>query len=520
MPRSCVIDAMVSHGEMPTPTPTASKATDPLGYWWPVCRGEEIMRAFHDAPEPEAWKVVEQHPALLMPELVDVAERLFGRTRPLDGLREMHLALRGSAAYAPYHRLLAAALATEQRGSRRINLERALAVIKDVRRAAAGDPGDEHIEWAIRSELKTLASASTAPAISGGTAAPDATLAPGGATVPARGSVPATTPGTGAPARGSVPGTSAAPAARPPSMQALFLDDDELPGFRRGDDRRSTNPNLHDRAYLTHGGLHAGVCEWLGDVAAPVYRILDARWVFASTKAARAYIDSPGTQLLARDGMENPAVLKIGDGAHAWGNERSPACSRARHCLLFRVERVVAKLDVTEGPGAPQALQRLTRDQLLPYAELAVRRVRRTLAEYWLGIAGGTTAAQKLLQASPRTADRLFAEFPILLLPEFPTAMASLGVAYRARAEQLAIMQGAARNNWKSYRELLRSLVRTLLDETVGEPRINADAALRLVLAHRQLDADQAWAVLEIECTARAAGKPFASPSAEGTEVS
>jgi hypothetical protein len=121
---------------------------------------------------------------------------------------------------------------------------------------------------------------------------------------------------------------------------------------------------------------------------------------------------------------------------------------------------VVAKLDVTEGPGAPRALQRLTRDQLLPYAELAVRRVRRTLAEYWLGIAGGTTAAQKLLQASPRTADRMFAEFPILLLPEFPTAMASLGVTYRARAEQLAIMQAAARNNWKSYRELLRSLVR------------------------------------------------------------
>src|SRR5687767_3110666 len=102
---------MVSHGEHITPTPAPSKATDPIDYWWPVCRGDEIMRAFHDAPEPEAWKIVERHPALLLPELVDAAERLIGRTRPLDGLREMHHTLRGSIAYAAYHRLLATALA-------------------------------------------------------------------------------------------------------------------------------------------------------------------------------------------------------------------------------------------------------------------------------------------------------------------------------------------------------------------------------------------------------------------------
>jgi hypothetical protein len=303
-------------------------------------------------------------------------------------------------------------------------------------------------------------------------------------------------------------------------MHALFLDDDELRGLRRADDRRGTNPNLHDRAFTTHGGLTAGGCEWLGDPAAPVYRVLDARWVFASTKAARAYLDSPGTQLLARDGMENPAVLKIADGAHAWGNDRTSSVGRARHCILFRVERVVAKLDVTEGPNAAQALQRLTREQVLPYAESVVRRVRRVLAEYWLAIGNGTIAAKNLLEASARTADRLFAEYPILLLPEFPTAMASLGVAYRARAEQLAIMQGAARNNWRVYRELLRTLVRSLLDETSGEPRINADAALRLVLAHRQLDSDQAWAALEIECAARAAGKPPAGERADDPEAS
>jgi hypothetical protein len=447
---------MASQREQTSRTPIPNAPNDPLGYWWPVCRGDEIMRAFLAAPEAEAWRFVERHPALLLPELVDAAERTLGRTRALDGLREMHHALRGSPAYAPYHRLLATALARERRGSRRVNLERALAVMKDVRSAAAGDPADERAEQAIRAELDAL------------------------------------TP---------VPG------AKPPSVHALFLDEGELTGFRRGADRRGTNPNLHDRAYEVYGGLAAGAAEWLGDPAAPVHRIVDARWVFASTKAAKAYLDSPATQLLARDGMVHPAVVPIADGAHAWGGPRSAPGGRTRQCLLFRVDRVVAKLDVTEGPNAAQERQALSRDHLLPYADAVVRRVRRVLAEYWLAIGRGTAAAHAFVLAPPRTADRLFAEYPILLLPEFPTAMASLGQAHRAAAERLAVLQGTARNNWQAYRELLRALVRGLLDETTGEPRIHADAALRLVVAHRRLDADPAWTALEAECSERASGK-------------
>src|SRR5690348_13356272 len=54
-----------------TSAPTASAPDDPVAYWWPVCGGEEILRAFHAAPEAEAWSVVQRHPALLLPELVD-----------------------------------------------------------------------------------------------------------------------------------------------------------------------------------------------------------------------------------------------------------------------------------------------------------------------------------------------------------------------------------------------------------------------------------------------------------------
>jgi hypothetical protein len=461
---------MASHHDLAARASVPSAVDDALGYWWPVCRGEEIMRAFLAAPEAEAWQVVERHPVLLLPELVDAAERALGRTRAIDGLREMHRALRGSTAFAPYHRLLVAALAGERRGSRRVNLERALAVMKDVRRAA-GDLADEHIEQVLRAELAAL--------------------------IPVPGAKPAAAP--------------AVPAAQPPPAHALFLDDTELAGLRCDRDRRGTNPNPHDRAYATHGGLSAGSVEWYGDPAAPVCRVVDARWVFASSKAARAYLDSPATQLLARDGLANPAVLAIGDGAHAWDGARSGSGVRARQCLLFRIDRVVARLDVTEGPGAAQAWQALSRAHVLPYAGAVVRRVRRVLGQYWLAIGRGTAAAHAFVQAPPRTADRLLAEYPILLLPEFPTAMASLGEAHRAAAERLAVLQGTARSDWQAYRELLRALVRGLLDETVGEPRINADAALRLVTAHRRLDADPAWTALEAECGERASGKPPAT---------
>jgi hypothetical protein len=45
--------------------------------------------------------------------------------------------------------------------------------------------------------------------------------------------------------------------------------------------------------------------------------------------------------------------------------------------------------------------------------------------------------------------------------------------------------------------------VRALLDEAGGEPRTNADAALRLVVGHRRLDSDYSWFTVETECRSR-----------------
>jgi hypothetical protein len=302
---------------------------------------------------------------------------------------------------------------------------------------------------------------------------------------------------------------AAAAATTDPTWSRLFLDQGELAAFSRGDDRRDIPPNPNDRAFAMHRGLCAGTCEWIGNEAAAVYRIVETRWLFASTKAAKTYLDSLKVSGAESDGLPTIPPLPVGDGAYAWGGvvpSRSPATRRQIVC--FRIGRVVAKIAATEGPRAAAVFQVLASSMLQPYADLVVRRVRWALAQYWLAVMRGTEAANKFVETPPRVAERdhvkLFADYPILVHPEFPTAMASLGELYKIAAERLvALRQGMKSNNWSAYRETMRLLVRAILDEQAGEARLNADAALNLVLDHRRIDSDFSWSAIEAECRER-----------------
>ena len=448
-------------------------------YWWQVCRGAEVMQAFCAAPESEAWNVVHQHPVLLLPELVDAAEQMLGASYATAGLRQMQRSLRGTPYFAPFHRQLVTALSRARGGSPVTNLQRALAVMSEVRAAApeSDRAADDHTWHAIRAALEELLVADAAPA-------PAAAAAP-------------------------VVAAAAAPVAATaadPTMARLFLDDDELPGFLRCHDRRGARADLADRMLASLGGTFAGSVEWSGNDEWPVHRVVDTRWLFPSIKAAKAYLESPTTLSSAGEQLPRVSVPAIGDGAYAWGvSHPGRALERpSQQIVLFRVGRVVGKLHVTEGPRAPHVFQRLSQDMLLPYAQAAVRRAHWALSQYWLAIARASEAVTRFVQAPPRTASSLFAEFPILLLPELPTAMAALGQPHRAAAERLIGLHGTLKNDWHAYRGVLRSLVRALLDEPSGDARVNADAALELVIAHRRLDSDFSWAAIETECRAHA----------------
>jgi hypothetical protein len=204
-------------------------------------------------------------------------------------------------------------------------------------------------------------------------------------------------------------------------------------------------------------------------------------------------------------------MKNLGDAAYAWGHGRpvrGSAPRDPRQIALVRVGRLVAKLEVTEGPNAPKLYQILVHEMLLPYLETIVQRGRRALSRYWLAIARGAEAADQLVQTPARRAAQLLSRYPILLLPEFPNSMAWVGGAHRAAAESLATLQASFRSNWQAYRDALRALVRALLDERAGHPIVNADTALALVINHRRNDFDYSWAALEEECRARVSGGP------------
>lgn len=448
---------------------------NPLEYWWQLCRGAEVMQAFSAAPESEAWRVVERHPVLLLPELVDAAEQVLGPSRATAGLRQMQQSLRGTPYFAPYQRLLVQALAGERHGSPRTNLQRALAVMLEVRAAATeADRATDDQTWhALRNAL-------------------DAAMA-GGAT-----------PAAAALAVGS--GPVSAPSSEPTAAR-LFLEESDLRGFLLCRDRRGAGPERGDRVLAAHGGVCVGSVEWSGHDDWAVHRVVEMRWLFPSSQAAKAYLEDPVTLVTAGEQLPRVSAPAIGDGAYAWGVTqpgRTPPARPSQQIVMFRAGRVVGKLHVTEGARAPQVYQRLSQELLLPYLEAAVRRAHWALSQYWLAIARATEAVNRLVQAPPRSAGSLFAEYPILLLPELPTAMVSLGPAHRAAAERLVGLHGTLKNDWHAYRGVLRALVRALLDEPHGDPRVNAGAALELVIAHRRLDSDFSWTAVEAECRERA----------------
>jgi hypothetical protein len=431
---------------------------DSAEYWWQVCRGAEVMADSAATPESDAWSAISRHPILLLPELVDAAEQILGKTAATIGLRQMHQSLSGSQYFVPFQRMLAHTLGNTTAGSPRVNVLRALVVMSEVR--AQSSAAEQAANTELEQELRAVLEATTerGPRM----------------------------------ARGTESGEQ--PWAR------LFLDESELP-----DHRRSTppiEPRNADRMFTANGGIYAAACEWLGNDATATYRIVDTRWLFPSMKAAKAYMESSATLASVGNGLPVTTAPAIGDAANAWAGIE-PRTPGRQQILVFRTGRVVAKLHVTEGPRAAAMFQVLAQPMLVPIAETIVRRARWVTAQYWLGVLRGSQAVERFLETPARIAGSLFAEFPILLMPEMPLAMSSLGDRFRDAAERLVEQQAALKNNWPVYRDVLRALVRALLDDTTGEARTNADAALQLVVQHRRADSDYTWAAIENECRER-----------------
>jgi hypothetical protein len=282
-----------------------------------------------------------------------------------------------------------------------------------------------------------------------------------------------------------------------PTWTSLFLDNAELPYFTKREEQAIVN----DATFSFSGGTRAGYVAWIGQESWPMWHVVDTRWLFPTTDAADQYLRT--VMPVIGDGLPTLHAPQLGDVALAFGGAEPGHTHGTRYaaqCLVIRVGRLVMKLFVVEGPTACASGTPLDETAMLALAHRAIARAQWMLSRYWLTVGRGSDAATMFAQM-PNA--RLFTEYPILALPEFPAAMATLGDAYAPHAQVLWQIQTQLRSQqWSVHRDATRALVRTLLDDRASDQRVNAAHAYALIHEMRKLDPDPMWAQLEAECRA------------------
>lgn len=444
-------------------------------YYWHAFRGDEAMRAFLQANDfAQQLAIAQRMPVLLLPETAEAADVFLTGGATSASLRRFHATLRTDASFAPASFVLATLLANSQSGSVAANLARAITVLVEARELGADRSPSYTLEAEIRTSLATAGidvrkNYETAQKL----------LAMAG---------PQPVPGERRMARGS-----SAPSGDP-IWPALFLDESELSHYQRTEDKRAQD--------TPPGAIHAGQVVWVGGEQWPMWRIIDTRYLFPTGDTAERYLRR--VMGLIGDGLPALPTPELADATIAFGGAspgRIPNTRHAAQSIVVRVGRMIAKLYVAEGPGAPLTGHVLEQAMLVPLAQRIVARAQYMLARYWLDVGRGTDAAT-LFARSPNP--RLLTDYPILALPEFVNAMLTLGDGFQRGAQALWDLQTQLRGReWQAHRQAIAALVRTLLDDSASEPRVNAAHAASLVSEMRRLDADPIWAQLAAECSAR-----------------
>ena len=448
--------------------PAPRMPTVPAWYWWHAFGGAEAMIAWLSTRDPVT--TVMRDPILLLPEIVDSSSVFLTGGATAQGLPEVRHQMQRDGSFAPAAHQLAMYLANSKSGVAPANLGRAIALLAEAREYG----GDRNEACAIEAEIRQKLAALGIDVRKNYEEAQRlramAQSQAGAVTSPAQEQPPQRV------ARGSSAGIP-----RDPTFGTLFLDGSELPYFQRGE--------------LTEldacGGLIAGSVTWMGRDDWAMSRIIDTRWLFASAAAADQFLR--GAMHAIGDWLPQTSAPQLGDVTLAYGSPR------AAQILVFRIGRMVGRLAVAQGAAASDPLEQV---MLLPYAQRAVQRAQWNLSRYWLTVGHGNDAATMFTQAPN---PRLLAEYPILALPEFPAAMATLGGPYAQGAQILWQLQQQLRGQqWQAHRDATVALVRALLDDRASDTRVNAAHAMAIVDEIRRLDSDPIWIQLDAECRAKA----------------
>lgn len=156
----------------------------------------------------------------------------------------------------------------------------------------------------------------------------------------------------------------------------LYLERQDLPAYvEMTQDTRRNLPVAGDDAFARHCGYHSGLALWQGGFDRTILRLVDIRWVFPTPKEASAYLREQGDA--AAEGQ--PRIVdapSVGMDCTVFGGTTDVRGTPLTHLYyIFRVQNVVVKLYVAQGPDVSQPDQRLTPEKVAKWAQRAAQRI-------------------------------------------------------------------------------------------------------------------------------------------------
>ena len=141
-----------------------------------------------------------------------------------------------------------------------------------------------------------------------------------------------------------------------PAYLALFLDGSDLPAMHPVQDSRLQGADPGDAAFGNRGGLHSGFQVWMDETDAPLWRLVDIRWVFPSAADAGAY-HRESLRTNSEGHPPVPSAPLAGESCSVFGGTETtpfdPNITMTTFYYVFRVHNVVVKLFVAQGPALP-----------------------------------------------------------------------------------------------------------------------------------------------------------------------
>jgi hypothetical protein len=142
----------------------------------------------------------------------------------------------------------------------------------------------------------------------------------------------------------------------------LYLDAKDVEGWKLGQDTRNKGPDRSDKTFGKLGGVSSGFMVWRRRTKGHLERIVDIRWVFPSSAAARAYVkDQLGGMAETMKPVKD--APKFGDESYVFGGLQEQIFDAKlkfrSYIIVFRQNNVVVKFYQYDD-GATSPLRPLT----------------------------------------------------------------------------------------------------------------------------------------------------------------